>query len=127
MSTPARQYHQAMVHYLRRDITFSDATAVLSLGTVPAGSVILKPVSGVHVSTAFNAGTNNRLDIGTSGTADLYGTDLSLTSVGLVPCDEAVSFYVSSATELFCTVDVTGTAATTGAAQVVIAYLPPLS
>ena len=126
MAATARVYHQEMIHFLRRNITYSDATAVLSLGKIPAGSVIIKPISGVHVSTAFNAGTNNRLDIGTSDTADLYGTDLSLTSVGLVPCDEAVSFYVSSDTEVFCTVDVTGTAATTGAAQVVIAYIPNL-
>lgn len=121
----ARQYHQAMVHYLRKDFTFADNGKVLTLGEVPAGSLILKPISGVNVSTAFNAGTGNVLDIGMSSNDDLYATDLALGSAGFVPADEAVSFYVASDTVFTATPALTGTAASAGVGQVVICYVPP--
>jgi len=124
MSIPARQFQTQQVHFLRKDFTYADDGSTLNVGKVPAGSVILKPVSGANVSTAFNAGTTNVLDIGTEADGDLFATDLALGSAAFVPCDEAVSFYVSSDTVITATVDLTGTAATTGVGQVVIAYIP---
>jgi len=124
----ARRNTEQVIHYLRLGITKADATLVKTIGTLPAGSQILNTISGVYVREAFNAGTNNRLDIGTSANDDLYGTDMSLASVAFVVLDEAASatdvnaWYFTTDTTLIATVDVTGTAATTGAAEIVIAY-----
>lgn len=122
----ARDYSMQMVHFLRKDIAYTDGAVTVTVGTIPAGSVIIKPMSGVHVSTVFNYGTNNRLDVGTAATADLYGTDLALGTAGFVPLDEAVSNYVSTDTVIKATIDVTGTAGTTGVGQIIIAYVPNL-
>lgn len=119
---PARNDLYQDIQYLRRDFTFADNGKVLRLGTLPANAVIIKPMSGVNISTVFNAGTANVLDIGTSADDDLYGTDLALGTAGFVPLDEAVSFFVSSDTQMTATPSLTGTAATTGVGQIVIAY-----
>jgi hypothetical protein len=122
----ARQYHQAMVHYLRRDFTFADNGKVLVVGEVPAGSVILRPDSGVHVSTAFNAGTGNVLDIGFTGDDDLFATDLALGSATFVPVDEAVGgFYRAADSVVTATPALSGTAATAGVGHIIICYVPP--
>lgn len=124
MST-ARQYHTQQVHYLRKSITFADNGVAVTVGTIPAGSLVLRPVSGVHVTTAFNAGTGNVLDIGSSANDDLWGTDLALGTATFVPVDEAIGgFLVTADTVVTATVALSGTAATAGAAEVVICYIP---
>lgn len=122
--TTARQYPYQLVHYLRKGFTKDDAGKVLSVGIVPAGALLLKPLSGVAVLAAFDSGTNKQIDIGTRDNDDLFGTDLSLGTVGFVPIDEAVSALVASDTEITATPDLTGTAATAGSGVIVIAYLP---
>jgi hypothetical protein len=122
--TTARQYSTQQVHYLRKGFTFADDGTVLTIGTLPAGAQIIKPMSGVAVNVAFNAGTNNFLDVGILSNDDLYGTDLSLATIAFVPLDEAVSMTVSSDTVITATVDLTGTAATTGQGEIIIAYIP---
>ena len=122
-NTPARNDLYENVQYIRKDFTFSDAGRVLTVGTLPAGAVIVKAISGVHVSTAFNAGTANTLDIGTAADGDLYATALALGAVGPVALDEAVSQLVTVDTTVTSTPTLTGTAATTGAGQIVIAFV----
>lgn len=124
-ATNARLYHTDQVHYLAKDFTYADDGSVLSLGYLPAGAVIIKPMSGVAVHVAFNAGSTNVLDIGTAANDDLYGTDLALGSIAFVPLDEAVSMTVAADTLVTATVDLTGTAATTGSGTVIIAYVLP--
>lgn len=124
MGVVARQYSYQQVHYLRKSFTFADDGTVLTLGTIPAGAQICKQSSGVYVNVAFNAGTNNFLDIGTSANDDLYGTDLSLATIAFVPLDEAVTMIVAADTTLTATVDLTGTAATAGEGEIVITYIP---
>lgn len=126
-ATTAREYHTAQVHYLSKAFTFADATLVLTLGTRPAGSYVLR--GGVVVVTAFNAGSNNRLDIGTTGDDDEFATDLALGTVGVIVADEmATTNGAYSATDeiITCTVDVTGTAATTGAGFAWVEYIVPM-
>jgi hypothetical protein len=120
----ARDYGVQLVHYLRKAFTKDDNGTVLTLGTVPDGALILGPLSGVQVNEAFNAGTLNELDIGTTATGDFFGTNLSLAAVAFVGIDEVVSRTVSGATTLTATPNLTGTAATTGKGEIVIAYLP---
>lgn len=128
--TTARNYQKQVVHYLRKGFSKADAGSVLTLGTIPAGSQILNLISGVFVREVFAAGTNNRLDIGTTANDDLYGTDIALGTVAFVALDEAASatgvaaWYVTSDTTLTATVDVTGTASATGLAEIIIAYIP---
>jgi len=130
MVTNARQYHQTMVHYLRKTITYADDGTEVTIGRIPAGSVILKPVSGVMVHTAFNAASTNVLDIGANGgdtgaadDPDRWATDLALGTTTFVPLDEAVTNRVSQDTIITASVDLTGTAATTGAGYVWVEYI----
>lgn len=124
-ATQARVYHTDQVHYFAKDFTYADDGSVLTLGVLPAGACILKALSGVTVHVAFNAGSTNVLDVGTSADDDLYGTDLALGSIAFVPLDEAVSMTVAADTTLTATVDLTGTAATAGSGTVIVAYVLP--
>jgi hypothetical protein len=122
--TVARQYQMQVVHYLRKTVGFGDSGAQV-VGIIPAGALILKPASGVHVTTAFNAGTTNTLDVGTSADGDLFGTALALGTATFVPLDEAIGgFLVNADTTITATVTLAGTAATAGSSEVVIAYIP---
>lgn len=124
--TAARDYGVQMVHYLRKSITYADDGTTVTVGTIPAGSLILKPISGVAVTTVFNAGSTNVLDVGpsTDSGTDLWATDLALGTLGFVPLDEAVTNLVTVDTIVQAAVDLTGTAATTGAAEIIIAFVP---
>jgi hypothetical protein len=120
----ARDYGVQLVHYLRKDFTYADAGVALTVGVIPAGAVILKPLSGVDVQVAFTAATNHQLDIGTDSNDDLYATNLELNAIGFVALDEAVSMKVAAATTITATPDLTGATNTAGAGTVVIAFLP---
>lgn len=126
--TSAREYHTAQVHYLSKAFTKADAATTITLGYRPAGSYVVR--GGVVVTEAFNAGTNNRLDLGTSADADSFGTLLALGTVGVIVADEMATTNDSySATDQAITayVDVTGTAATTGAGFVWVEYIVPMT
>jgi len=122
----ARDFNKQMVHYLRKGITYADDGTTVTVGTIPAGSLVLKPISGVAITTVFNAGSTNVLDIGpsTDSGTDLWATDLALGTLGFVALDEAVTNLVSVDTVVQAAVDLTGTAATTGAAEIIIAFIP---
>ena len=124
--TSARNLGIQAVHFIRKTITTADAATTVTVGIIPAGSVILKPISGVDVKTVFNAGTNNRLDIGpsTDSGTNLWGTLLTLLGADFVPLDEAVTHRVEADTTVQAYVDVTGTAATTGEAEIIICFIP---
>lgn len=124
---PARDVFEHVVHYVAAKIAFGDNGKVITVGTIPAGSLILKALSGVTVNTVFNAGTGNVLKVGTTADDDLYGTDLALGTAAFVPLDEAVSYLATADTTITATVALTGTAATTGAGVVNVAYLPRIA
>lgn len=124
LTPPARKYHHDMVHYISCLINFADgASKVYTVGTIPAGSLILKPLSGVHVTQVYNSGTNNLINIGTTLDDDLYGTVLSLTAANFIPLDETIGGnYVTVETTITASHALTGTAATTGTGVVIVAY-----
>jgi hypothetical protein len=128
--TTARAYSKQMVHYLRLGVTFADNGVAKTIGTIPAGSIILQPISGVFVNTVFNAGSTNVIDIGTTADDDLYATDIALGTKAFVALDEAATatgvnaWLLAADTTFVATVALSGTAATTGAAEVIIAYVP---
>lgn len=126
----ARMPTEQVVAYIRKTIVFGDNGVAKTIGVIPAGSVIIKPMSGVSVNVAFNAGTSNVLDIGrsaaTGGVAaddDFYATDLAMGTIAFVPLDEAVTMAVAADTTITATLALAGTAATTGSAEVFIAYM----
>lgn len=117
---PARDLYEHVVHYIASPIGFADNGKPVTVGTIPAGAMILKPASGLQVNTAFNG--TSVLDIGTAATGDLYATDLATNAVAFVPLDEAVSESVAADTAIVATL--AGTNPTAGAGIVVIAYIP---
>ena len=122
--TNAREYQTHQIHYHAVDITLADDGLVIPLGYIPAGAMVLR--GGVVVTTAFNAGSTNVLDIGTVADDDGFATDLALGTVGVIVADEMATTndaYVTVDTLINCTVDLTGTAATTGAGRVWIEYI----
>lgn len=123
MAQGARQYHTQQIHFLRKGITFADDTDTITVGYIPVGSVILKPLSGVAVTTVFNGGGPQLLDIGPPDNTDFWATDLALSVATFVPCDENVSF-LSTTTEVQAVLACSG--ATAGAAEIIIAYVPDI-
>ena len=122
--TVARNFNKQMVHYLRKGVTFADNGTAVTVGVLPAGAAIVPAISGALVTAAFNAGTTNTIDVGSSADPNLYGTALAAGTAGLVPLDEAVSYVVAADTTITATVGLTGTAATAGAAEIIIAFVP---
>jgi hypothetical protein len=122
----AREYHTYQTHTLRKDFTFADDGLELNFpAKVPSGSIIIN--AGVIVSTAFNAGSTNVLDIGTTADPDGLATDLALGTIGNIVWDELATsndLYVTSDTQYSITVDLTGSAATAGVGHAYIEYIP---
>lgn len=125
LNPPARHLSQQQINFLRLNVTFADAGLTKVVGSIPAGSVILKPLSGAFVDVVFNAGTANTLDIGISGgSGTAFSSAGSLTATAFVPANATTgAFRVATDTTINVTVTLTGTAATTGSATVVIAYV----
>lgn len=123
--TGARDYNMQMIHYLRKTITYADNGTTVTIGTIPAGSVLVKPISGVSVSVAFNGGSTNTLDIGpsTDSGTNLWMTVGALGSIAFVPLDEAVTNVVSVDTIVQAYV-VSTAGASAGSGEVIIAYIP---
>ena len=121
---------QPAVKCLRVNVDFADtsnSTKLYTLGTIPANAVVLR--GEVVVSTAFNYGTNNLMDIGVAGTTNNFSASLSLTTIGVITFAS-----MATATKIFSTSDVviqaqmqcTGTAATAGHCIVVLEYVEDL-
>jgi hypothetical protein len=121
-----RQLSQQVIHFLRKTISYADGqSAIITVGRLPAGAVVLAPMSGVCVTTVFNDATNKLVKIGVTGDDDIFDASASVATAGFVPTHEANVFLIGSADiDVLCTHMRTGTAATAGAAEVVIAYIP---
>lgn len=135
---PARNNGEQNIQYFRKHVTFDGSAGIaytanpnglgagiFNLGTLPAGSLILGAISGVDVGTVFNAGTNNRLNIGVSGTAAKWAAVSSLLTAGFVPMAVAAGHRLAVDTVVLVTLDITGTAPTTGDIEIIVAYLAP--
>lgn len=121
----AREFPLQMVHFLRKSIAYTDNGSTVTVGTIPAGSVILKPISGVMVDTAFNGNSSNVLDIGpsTDSGTNLWATNLALGTTTFVPLDEAVTNLVTVDTIVQALVTSTASASA-GAGEIIICYIP---
>lgn len=119
-TTTPRQIQTQQITYFRKTIDYTDNATVIDVGVLPAGALVLKPLSGIAVNTAFN-GTSQTFDLGTSDNTDLWATDLSLSVTTFVACDESVSFLVTAVTLVQCVF--TSTSASAGEGEVIIAFI----
>lgn len=121
----ARDFGYQVTQVLTKPIAFSDgATAVVTVGVLPAKALVIN--AGVVVTTAFNAGSGNVLDIGTSADDDGFATDLALGTIGRIAADELATsndLYSTSEVTVTATLALTGTAASAGAGFVYVEYI----
>lgn len=107
------------------NITFNDTTAA-TVVTLPENSQILDFV--VDVTTAFDAGTTNTIDVGTAADPDAFvdGVDVSSTGRILGSATAAVLPNYAASTsrvEVQAAFASTGAAATAGAATITVTYV----
>ena len=86
-NTTARDAGFQNVQYYRKRIQYTDGVLTWKF-KIPAGAIILAPLSGVDVQTVFNFGTNNRVQIGDASNASKYGLNVSLAALGFAPPEE---------------------------------------
>jgi hypothetical protein len=112
--------------FARRSPTSTAPRAVVQVGTLPIGAIVLR--GGVVVTTAFNAATTNVLDIGTVADDDGFATDLAMGTIGVIVADEMATSNdmgpFTADTSIIATHSQTGTAATAGEGYVWIEYMP---
>lgn len=117
----ARIHHYQMSHFFRKRVNYNDVgvAAGVFFGTLPAGAMII----GLHcrVNTAFNAGTTNALNVGTTAGGTQIFTDAA-TAGHRLPTIPNLQF--ATDTDMFVQYVQTGTAATAGQADIVVAYAP---
>lgn len=126
----ARNDGSQNVHFIGKDIAYNTVgigTAdTVKVGRIPAGSMLMP--AQVRITTIFNAATTNVLIVGTSAgsDADIVGAaevNEGATGVTIVATGCALTF--ANDTDIYVKYSQTGTAATTGAATVIIPYIPP--
>lgn len=116
------------VAFLAGEVSF-DRDGASGFGVLPAGSLVYDAM--IVITTAFNAGTVNRLMLGTAASPTLYLDVLADTSlpVGLhkaITKEAYNTLTPAGGTRVFFRTATTGTAPTTGDARAYILYLPAL-
>lgn len=114
--------------YFRATVAFDTlnigTAGKVPLGTLPAGAIVTGML--VKVTTAFNAATTNVLTVGTAADASavIGAGDVDETTVGTTLTFAGVGYKASVATPLFIKYAQTGTAATAGAADIILMFCP---
>lgn len=118
----ARLLHEQQVHFFRKRINYNDAQIGTGVyfGTLPAGAMLTN--IAVRCNTAFNAGTTNAINVGTAAGGTQIVNGDAATAGARFPTVPNISF--ATDTDLFVQYAQTGTAATQGQADIVIAYVP---
>ncbi len=124
MAAPARKLHTQQIHQISVNVAFNTpgASGGIQVGTLPAGAALDKTT--VLTTTAFNAATTNTLSVGTTPT----GTNLiNATAAGSVARVDTVvpiaaAGPLAADTPIYVSYASSGTAATTGAATVIVTY-----
>ena len=121
----AQQYHQNLVHYLRKEVNYNDPgiASGIVVGRLPANAQVTQAVA--RVRTTFNAGTTNVLTVGTNAANydNIFGTaDVAEGSAGNNAAPLANLQEVLTEADVFVKYAQTGTAATQGKAVIHVAY-----
>lgn len=124
-----QEYISNQVHYLAKTITYLDAGKTVTVGTLPAGAVVLPGISGVAVNVVFNGDTTNTVDVGISGATTKYSSALALGTLGWIEQDvlteSAAARMNNTAAETVIATVVSTASPGTGSATVIIAYVIP--
>lgn len=124
--TVARQLPFQAINFLRKSISEADEGTTVTVGILPAGATIIGPISGIQLNVAFN-GTSPIADIGVSGTAERFASDLALGTIAFVPLDVTNALRTLAAdTTILCAVSATGNDSTAGTGEVIICYIPDI-
>ena len=124
----ARQGYQQQVNYLRKTVNFNDTGISSGVGHpfyLPAGAQIL--FTTVNIVTAFNAGTTNVLTVGQNSSSynDIVAAgDVNEAVAGSTMVLRGADLNITGDVQVFAKYTQTGGAATTGVANIVIAYAP---
>ena len=123
-----RSPHTQQLPYFRKSVAFNTVdigtSGKVPLGTLPAGAIISGML--VKVTTAFNAATTNVLTVGTlsSPEAVLGPTDVNELEVDTTVSFSSYGYKVDEATPLFVKYTQSGTAASAGAATIILFFVP---
>jgi hypothetical protein len=126
----ARQYHQQMLHYLRKAVNYNDSgiSTGVKIGTLPAGAIIIG--TDVNVQTVFNAATTNVLTAG--GNSATYNdvvaaADVNEAATGITkdisPTGSSLGV-IAADRDIYAMYTQTGAVATTGLAHIIVKYVP---
>lgn len=125
--TAARQDPRNVVNTMVAIVNFNDAGigSGVKFGTLPAGARILDVV--VEVITVFNAVTTNVVTVGTNSTSFnniVAAADVNEAATGATRVDRGIGGSIARAADIdvYAMYTQTGTAATTGKAEITIAY-----
>jgi hypothetical protein len=118
----ARLTYNQQIHYVKtRKITSADdGVAVETDNKIPAGCLIIKPLSGFMVNVAFDGSAV--VDAGPTTNDDLWATDLATGTIAFVPFDEAVTMEVGT-TDVQPIFTMSGGTVTVGEGYGVVAYI----
>jgi len=126
----ARNDGSQNVHFIGKDIVYNTVgigtSDTVKVGRIPAGSFLVQAL--VRITTAFNAATTNVLTVGTSSgsDADIVGaSELNEAATGVTVVLTGAQLTFASDTDIYVKYTQTGTAATAGAATIIITYIPP--
>lgn len=131
LGTSARRYQTSQEHYLTAQVAWNTtgiSTGVV-IGTLPQNAIVTRWV--VHVTTAFNAATTNVLEVGTNASSynDIAPTASTVAgTAGVKSGDVAASTArgrLAADTPVRAIYTQTGTAASAGAAEIVVFYVIP--
>lgn len=128
MATTAHYIHTAQIHYLRASISYNTPNAAngIPIGKVPAGSIMLPGVA--NVEAAFNAGTTNTVNVGTTPTGGEVAASAAIapTATGGKAITTSQGMRVAADTEVYISYVQSGTAASAGVVHIVIPYVPQM-
>lgn len=110
-------------HYIQKPLIYTDTTAAL-IGQLPPNAYVTQ--IRALVTTAFNSGGADVVDVGISGTAAHFANDIDVSSTGsasvTLTAQAGVVQSDSDSTEVYATYIPAATAASTGAAKIVVEY-----
>lgn len=126
-ATNAREYQTHQLHYLRKTVNFNDsgiATGVKMTHPLPKGAMIVHATA--RIATAFNSAGTNRLVVGTNSSSFnnvMTSTTAAASTTGGKQSVIGAALSFTQDTDVYIKYTAaTGTAATTGVADIVVAY-----
>jgi hypothetical protein len=130
-TNPVRHPEDTGVAYVRRTVSLADLSAPPTSAGVPIGALeagAIPLATHVYIETAFNAGTTNVLDVGTSGTPAGFIPTATVvpgtTGYKTLATGTLAGIPLAADQVVYAKFSQTGTAATTGKAVISVTFLP---